>query len=355
MSATPLQSFAAGAALCATSLGTTFSILGASGLTASRLGTVLTSAAMLDDVVGLVLVQVISNLGGSDSDFTTLTVVRPIVVSFGLVIFLLLVCRYIVAPGTRMYQRHQDKVDRLPVLKHANPNHVALAIHTATLVGFVAGVTYAGTSGLFAVYLAGASIRWWDDSFLDIPEGESGSGTQDNGSGLSSETSTDPRSPRDRDKDNVSSPEATANSAALESETAQQEPDERAAHEINIPGSHAPKPTGSFIYNKYYSTAVERILKPFFFVSLPSPFPFLSPSHLSINQINIYTGLNRLRNPHHKNVRRRHRLARDNLHNPNAPGKTPHRPMARQIRHQNPFSTDPPTKLFQMVMAKGEA
>lgn len=267
MSATPLQAFAAGAALCATSLGTTFSILGASGLTATRLGTVLTSAAMLDDVVGLILVQVISNLGGSGSDFTSITVVRPIVVSFGLVIFLLLVCRYVVAPGTRLLQRNKGKIPRLPFLKRVDPGHVALIIHTAVLVGFIAGATYAGTSGLFAVYLAGASIRWWDDNFLDIANDNSSQDNKanrsDSSNGVSADTSSLAEGTRE---DNISSPEYTA------SETAQQEPTESAASENNVSEENAPLPTGSFTYDKYYSAAVERILKPFFFVSLPSLF-----------------------------------------------------------------------------------
>lgn len=50
--ATPLKAFAAGAALCATSLGTTFAVMSASGLITTRMGVVLTSAAMMDDVVG---------------------------------------------------------------------------------------------------------------------------------------------------------------------------------------------------------------------------------------------------------------------------------------------------------------
>jgi Kef-type K+ transport system membrane component KefB len=53
--ATPLQAFAAGAALCSISLGTTFAVLQASGLGHTRLGVVLTSAAMMDDVVGELL------------------------------------------------------------------------------------------------------------------------------------------------------------------------------------------------------------------------------------------------------------------------------------------------------------
>ena len=50
--ATPLQAFAAGASLCSTSLGTTFTIMQASGLTATRIGVVLSSAAMIDDIIG---------------------------------------------------------------------------------------------------------------------------------------------------------------------------------------------------------------------------------------------------------------------------------------------------------------
>ena len=50
--ATPLQAFAAGAALCSTSLGTTFTVMQVSGLVVTRMGVVLTSAAMMDDVVG---------------------------------------------------------------------------------------------------------------------------------------------------------------------------------------------------------------------------------------------------------------------------------------------------------------
>ena len=83
-SATPFQAFAAGAALCSTSLGTIFSSWSASHLASTRLGTVLTSAAIIDDVIGLIMVQVISNLASPASSFSAVTIVRPLAVSVGL-------------------------------------------------------------------------------------------------------------------------------------------------------------------------------------------------------------------------------------------------------------------------------
>lgn len=51
---TALAGFSAGAALCSTSLGTTFAILSSVGMQRTRAGTILVGAAMMDDVVGLV-------------------------------------------------------------------------------------------------------------------------------------------------------------------------------------------------------------------------------------------------------------------------------------------------------------
>lgn len=68
---TLLQAFAAGSALSTTSLGTTFTVISQAGFGDTRLGAVLTSAAITDDVVGLILLQVIVSLGqatASDHD-----------------------------------------------------------------------------------------------------------------------------------------------------------------------------------------------------------------------------------------------------------------------------------------------
>ncbi|KIV91484.1 hypothetical protein PV10_06019 [Exophiala mesophila] len=160
--ATPLQAFAAGAALCSTSLGTTFTVMKASGLSTTKLGVVLTSAAMMDDVVGLVMVQVISNLGGVSSSFSAVTIIRPICVSIGFACAVPLVARFIVQPFTAWLNGKRKTSPTGYINYILTRDTTALIIHTAILVGLITATTYAGTSNLFAAYLAGASISWWD-------------------------------------------------------------------------------------------------------------------------------------------------------------------------------------------------
>lgn len=169
LSATPLQAFAAGAALCSTSIGTTFTILSTTGLAKTRLGVVLGSAAMMDDVMGLVMVQIISNLGtaSSSSSFDPVVVIRPILVALGFAVGLLLVCRFGVLNIVRTVQT-RNLYTHFP--QEVTSMKFLFVVQMCLLVGLVAGATYAGTSGLFAAYLAGASISWFDE-LISSPTG----------------------------------------------------------------------------------------------------------------------------------------------------------------------------------------
>ncbi|KAI9739313.1 MAG: hypothetical protein M1834_007526 [Cirrosporium novae-zelandiae] len=232
--ATTLQSFAAGAALCSTSLGTTFTILGTTGLTKTRLGTVLSSAAMMDDVVGLIMVQVISNLGQSASALKAVTIIKPIMVSFALVIVLVLVCRFILMP---LHTRIPDRILNM-VFKQT---YSAFFVHTSILFGLVSGATFAGTSGLFAAYLAGASISWWD---LLVS------------SKRDSSTSDQPGVTIDEGADDRESSHSSSSIPPTQQQTAIQR-----------------NSTGISTYETYYSVVVSKILKPFFFVSIGFAIP----------------------------------------------------------------------------------
>lgn len=229
LNATPLQAFAAGAALCSTSLGTTFTILGTSGLSATRLGVVLTSAAMMDDVVGLIMVQVISNLGSGS--FDAVTVVRPIMVSLAFAIVIPIVCRFIVAPATVRLNSYREENPTCKMSKILASRQTALVIHTAFLLGIVVGATFAGTSSLLAAYIAGAAISWWDSEVLHLQH-------------------RDPSSLTSRDSEQV----AATDDQAMDESTAQTLP------KVMEGG------TGAEIFHDYYEPALQRLLKPFFFV-----------------------------------------------------------------------------------------
>ncbi|KAL4882179.1 Sodium/hydrogen exchanger family-domain-containing protein [Aspergillus karnatakaensis] len=230
VSATPLQAFSAGAALSATSLGTTFTILSTTQLIATRLGTVTTSAAMLDDVIGLVMVQIISNLGGSGDSFSAVTVVRPLFVSIGFGVGVVLACRFVLRPIINKVLGSKVKFP-----DYFYTPQFAFLGYTALLVGLVAGGTYAGTSSLFAAYLAGVVTSWFDSLV---------------------------RASRHAGNEQAQPAEDThvATLASASQKTSQPNQDQETV-------------TGSYIYEHYYHGPVTRILIPMFFASIGFAIP----------------------------------------------------------------------------------
>ncbi|PLB50782.1 Sodium/hydrogen exchanger [Aspergillus steynii IBT 23096] len=243
VSATPLQAFAAGAALSATSLGTTFTILSTTNLITTRLGVVTTSAAMIDDVVGLIMVQIISNLGGSDS-FSVVTVIRPIFVSIGFAVGLFLACRFCLQPVLRKLVGLKDKMPGVVLTAQ-----FAFVAHTCVLVGLVAGATYAGTSSLFAAYLAGVIVSWFDGI---VAEKEQAVPSQQSGATESSNT------PETSDNGKQPTREPTPLSSPVE------HPPAAERHET---------PTGVVVYERYYKEPVNRVFIPLFFASIGFAIP----------------------------------------------------------------------------------
>lgn len=257
VSASSLQAFAAGAALSATSLGTTFTVLSTTNLIATRLGTVTTSAAMLDDVVGFVMVQIISNLGGSADSFNVVAVIRPVFVSIGFAVSLYLLCAFCLMPILKKVLALKNK---MPKFMGTMP--FAFLAQTCVLVGIVASATYAGTSSLFAAYLAGVIISWFDglvaESRVQATATQSGSGTS---------------------QDLVLNPEEGDTHKKCRRSTERMSPNALPA--IQQTSSHDKVPTGKLVYEKYYRECVNRIFIPLFFVSL---FPLFTENCTNISR-----------------------------------------------------------------------
>ncbi|KAG9639411.1 Sodium/hydrogen exchanger, partial [Aureobasidium melanogenum] len=263
LGATPVQAFAAGAALCSTSLGTTFTILSTSGLDKSRLGVILSSAAMLDDVAGLVMVQVISNLGRSADSFSAVTVIRPVFVSIAFAVVVPAICWAIVKPVT------QHLFSRIASTEYKGQGHsrlrkwactpiAAFVGHTLVLLGLVTGSSYAGTSNLFAAYIAGAVVNWWDALVSTTLQEQCSSPT------IAKKTYKEKKaSPSTESQVTSSGPSLSNISTPTTRETAPRRP---------ISQTHD-KLKGVVIYEHMYAPAVNFILKPFFFASIGFSIP----------------------------------------------------------------------------------
>ncbi|KAF8518617.1 Sodium/hydrogen exchanger family-domain-containing protein [Gautieria morchelliformis] len=233
LGASPLQCFSAGASLSATSLGTAFATLSSSGLLNTEVGTVLTSAAMLDDVVGLVMLQVVTGLStgqGTASDFGK-TIGRALGTSVGLVLIVVLVCRLILRPLYRPVTSWLWSPERSHLVKRAVGGvYFPLVTHTALLLILVVSGSYAGTSALLAAFVAGVMVRWWGDAVVP-------------------------------NKDVHKAPN-----------------DEPGHPEANAAVRRTPH-TGLQIYERFYSLSTEQILKPFFFASIGFSMPITQMFH----------------------------------------------------------------------------
>lgn len=153
-----VETFIIGAALSTTSLGTTFAVIGGASkdidLSQTRIGAVLVSAAVIDDVSGLVMSSVIHDLGslsaGGDVNLGWL-IGRPILASILMAGLTPLLCKYVFAPVFRRFiEHHFARYDHL--------SNVVLMV--LVLCAFISIAAYAGTSVLFGAFLAGSFLTY---------------------------------------------------------------------------------------------------------------------------------------------------------------------------------------------------
>jgi hypothetical protein len=207
---------------------------------------------MMDDVVGLVMVQVISNLGGGN--IGAITIVRAVLVSFAFAVVVPVVCKLVVQPLTVMLNRYRKTHSNSWVSTVLPLRQTAFVLHTTLLLALVTGSSYAGTSNLFAAYIAGAVISWWD-SEVPHPAKEGGAGEKT----------------KVNEKKNSTQPDRGAGTGSAETPIQAQEGE--ASVQAQETASTHEETSGTAIYERYYHQAVARILQPLFFASIGFSIP----------------------------------------------------------------------------------
>ncbi|KAJ2958135.1 hypothetical protein NQZ79_g6262 [Umbelopsis isabellina] len=154
-----IEAFAAGASLSSTSLGTTYSVLCSANLSQSKVGVVLVSAALIDDIVGLVIAGIISLLASSSNSVNLgWTIARPLIASAALLTIPILITRYLLSPTY------------LKLTQHTHSRYLK-SLHLFMIVGCLSAMTtiayYAGTSSLLGGFMAGMIIGYLDTHLLE--------------------------------------------------------------------------------------------------------------------------------------------------------------------------------------------
>ncbi|KAL5634046.1 hypothetical protein ACGC1H_006022 [Rhizoctonia solani] len=183
---TVLESFVVGAALSATSLGTTFAIMTSfrfptpvsgpqldaadigsaepslaskdqSNLGETRAGTILMGAALLDDIIGLVISSVVANLGPTDggSQISGWVIARPIVSSALMLLVTAILARYISPPFISLVHSWSPKNLTRSKWAHQLPN-VTLLLFILVVSAYVTIAHYIGSSMLIGAFCAGS-------------------------------------------------------------------------------------------------------------------------------------------------------------------------------------------------------
>ncbi|KAK7720972.1 hypothetical protein SLS64_001265 [Diaporthe eres] len=164
-----LETFIIGAALSTTSIGTTFVVIGSSpnvDFTHTKVGTVLISAALFDDVVGLIMVSVISNLGGigeGEGGNIGWIVGRPILASFAIGAVSPLLAKCAAGP---LYRRFGER--HVAALGH----RATICLMTIVLSAHLVVCAYAAASLLFGAFLAGTFLSTLSDGPTQTVEDE---------------------------------------------------------------------------------------------------------------------------------------------------------------------------------------
>ena len=266
---TLLQGFATGASLSSTSLGTTLAVLSANNRAASirhaekgsasdtrlpdnlpidirktRLGTVLVTAALADDVVALVLAAIVPKLGGGD--FSWKAVVRPVLVSVAFVAGTPVLSKFIVNPILRRatrwdYTRIRRTSASRYIASYVSRDGFFLFVLVGILSGFVAGASYAGTSELLGAYIAGCWLRATGHALLDGPASRAAATPLQSMTVSTSMSQSQATSRTGQD--------TTANEVAADPFTA--------------------------VFETYIEPVLHRVLAPLFFGSIGSSIPFL--------------------------------------------------------------------------------
>ncbi len=132
-----------GAAMVATSVGITARVLADAGVLSTRLARVILGAAVLDDILGMIVLAVASSLSTGQVNYLQLAIVTAEAVGFS--VFMLIF-------GERVVRRMQPRVDKL------RARNSAFILSIILCLGLSLASVYIGMAAIIGAFLAGLAL-----------------------------------------------------------------------------------------------------------------------------------------------------------------------------------------------------
>ncbi|HWQ53229.1 MAG TPA: cation:proton antiporter [Bryobacteraceae bacterium] len=139
-----LESIFTGAAMVATSVGITAQVLSAKGLLSARASQIILAAAVIDDVLGLLILALVSSMAKGKVDLLELTLTAGIAVGFTV---------FVAKWGTRTMDRVMPRMEARMSLAESQ-----FALSMALLFGLALLAVYAGVAAIVGAFLAGMAL-----------------------------------------------------------------------------------------------------------------------------------------------------------------------------------------------------
>jgi len=145
-----VESIFVGAAMVATSVGITARVLADNGVLATRMARVILGAAVLDDILGLLVLAVVSSMSTGQVDYLQLGIVTVEAIGFTLLIVFL---------GPRMVRKARPTVERL------RARDSAFILSIILCLGLSLASVYIGMAAIIGAFLAGLAMAEYSEKW----------------------------------------------------------------------------------------------------------------------------------------------------------------------------------------------
>ena len=138
-----IESIFVGAAMVATSVGITARVLADAGVLSTRMARVILAAAVIDDILGMIVLAVVSSLSSGKVNYLSLGIVAAEAIGFSLLILFF---------GSKVVGRLRPAVARL------RARNAAFALSVVLCLGLSLASVYIGMAAIIGAFLAGLAL-----------------------------------------------------------------------------------------------------------------------------------------------------------------------------------------------------